>query len=133
MAMTITDTPLINLDTGEDIAGKEGFAGVISGGKIQLADDGEDAADTMIGVISSVQGNYDDGNQSAALQVTGVAYALLGGAVPAGAPVTCAASGEDADWIEALSGKYAKGFALQTGADTELIQVVLIGTAFSAV
>jgi len=135
MAMTITNDPLITLDAAEDLAGKEGFAGTVTGGTIALADGGEDTTVAMVGVISSVQGNFADGTQSGALQVSGVAYAVLGGAVTAGDLVTCAATGGDSDWIEAATGgtKYAKGYALQTGADTELIQVALIGTTISKV
>ena len=135
MAMTITNDPLVTLDAAEDLSGREGYAGVITGGEIALADGGEDTTVTVVGVISSVQGNFADGNMSASLQVSGVAYAVLGGAVTAGDLVTWAATGGDANWIEAATGgtKYAKGYALQTGAITELIQVALIGTTVSTV
>ena len=114
-----------------DLSGKEGYACKISGTAgnevVTLAVVADaNAIGTGVGVITSVAGSFADGTQTATGQCGGVAYALTGANVSAGAPV---APNGDSEWIPATNPNYATGFALQGGTDGDLILISVLGVS----
>lgn len=114
-----------------DLSGKEGYACKISGAAGEevvtlavIAD--ANLITTGVGVITSVAGSFADGTQTATVQFGGVAYALTGAAVAAGAPVAPNAASE---WITAVNPNHATGFALQGGGDGDLILISVLGVS----
>lgn len=95
--------------TGQYLFGKIG-----TDGKVELAGDGENAA----GVI---QDNPEE-DQALCLGTDGVSIVEFGGSITAGDRVAANASGEA---VQAASGDYVMGIALETGVDGDQRPVLL--------
>lgn len=141
MAMTVTGPALAGPyeSAAADVSGKEGYACKVSGSAgsevvtLAVAADALKANDTTaVGVITSVAGSFSDGTQTATVQFSGVAYAVTGAILTAGAVLS---PGAASTWVGTPTGDTAnpKAIALQGGASGDLIQVHVIALSGATV
>ena len=120
---TNQDGPEITLPGLGDLSSEQFTIMTIdTNGRVKQADDADDAAEPMLGVLQNKPAATD---REAVVRISGVAKVVFGATLSEGTWVTCDSTGEA---VASVANDNSIGFTIDAGADGEIGRIVIAQT-----